>query len=274
MPRPRALVVSAFLVLVASTVNASPATSAQSHSPDPLQVSPVPLRSVEAPPRDATPEALEQRADVLRAEKLYLDAADYYHAALHKKPNSPALYNKLGITDLQMRRFPEAKKDFERALKIDRNFADACNNLGVIYYIGKKYGKAIDHYQKAIEMHGDIASYYSNLGAAYFSKKDFEKSVLAYSKALQLDPDVFDRSSRSGVSAQMSKPEDRARYDYVVAKLFAKKGDSDRSLQYLRKALEEGYKGIDQVYKDEEFAGLRKDPRFTELMTARPVPIT
>ena len=51
-------------------------------------------------------------------------------------------------------------------------------------------------------------------------------------------------------------------------------GDSDRSLQYLRKALEEGFKGIDQVYKDEEFAGLRKDRRFTELMRARPVPIT
>ncbi len=68
----------------------------------------------------------------------------------------------------------------------------------------------------------------------------------------------------------MSSPEDRAHFDYVMAKLFAQAGNSDRSLQYLRKALEEGYKGIDAVYKDAEFAGLRKDPRFTELMAARP----
>ena len=35
---------------------------------------------------------------------------------------------------------------------------------------------------------------------------------------------------------------------------------TDRSLQYLRRAMEEGYKGIEDVYKDSEFAGLRKDP--------------
>ena len=72
----------------------------------------------------------------------------------------------------------------------------------------------------------------------------------------------------------MSKPEDRAHYDYVVAKLYAKMGVADRSLEYLRKAMEEGYKSIDNVYKDEEFAGLRKDPSFTELMAARPPAIT
>ncbi len=68
----------------------------------------------------------------------------------------------------------------------------------------------------------------------------------------------------------MSKPEDRAHYDYVVAKLYAKMGIPDRSLEYLRKALEEGYKNIGDVYKDAEFSELRKDPRFTALMSAKP----
>jgi hypothetical protein len=68
----------------------------------------------------------------------------------------------------------------------------------------------------------------------------------------------------------MSSPDDRAKFSYVVAKLFAKQGNTDRSLEYLRRAMEEGYKGIDQVYKDDEFAGLRKDPRFTQLMASRP----
>ena len=72
----------------------------------------------------------------------------------------------------------------------------------------------------------------------------------------------------------MSSPEDRAHYDYVVAKLYAKLGQTDRSLQYLRRAMEEGFKNIEDVYKDAEFAQLRKDPRFTQLMAARPPAIT
>jgi hypothetical protein len=40
-------------------------------------------------------------------------------------------------------------------------------------------------------------------------------------------------------------------------------------LHYLKKAMEEGYKDINNVYKDNEFSDLRKDPRFTELMAAK-----
>ena len=69
-------------------------------------------------------------------------------------------------------------------------------------------------------------------------------------------------------------PEDRAHYDYVVAKIYAKMGYSERSLEYLRRAMEEGYKSINSVYKDTEFAGVRKDPRFNVLMAAASAAIT
>jgi rubrerythrin len=68
-------------------------------------------------------------------------------------------------------------------------------------------------------------------------------------------------------------PQDRARYDYVLAKLYARSGSSDRSLHYLRKAMEDGYKDIKNVYRDQEFSELRKDPRFAELMASKPVAI-
>jgi tetratricopeptide (TPR) repeat protein len=172
-----------------------------------------------------------------------------------------------------LQRFREAGKNFERAIKEDRKFAEAYNNLGVIDYERHRFGSAVKQYKKALSIQPDSASFYSNLGAAYFARKDFERATQAYAKAVELDPQVFEHSSHSGVAAQMASPEDRAHYDYVVAKLYAKMGDHDHSLEFLRKSMEEGYKDVNHVYTDPEFADLRKDARFAELMKSKPMAI-
>jgi tetratricopeptide (TPR) repeat protein len=248
--------------------SAAVATAQVAHS-EQLQVKPPLIRSIDPPARDAQPADLENRGDQLRTEKLYLDALDYYRAALAKNPHSAALLNKIGITELMMQRYRDAKKSFDQSIKADRKFADAYNNLGVVYYEERRYGPAAKQYRRAIAIDENSASFYSNLGAALFAERQFEPAVLAYQKAVELDPDVFERTSRGGVQAQLPSPEDRARYDYTVAKLYAKMGFSDRSLEYLRKAMEEGYKDFKNVYKDADFAELRKDKRFAELVAAR-----
>jgi tetratricopeptide (TPR) repeat protein len=256
--------------LLAFIVSAVSTLQAQSSNAELVQISPPNLRRAAPPSATASLEELEKRGDELRVEKDYLDALDYYRAVLAKNPNSSDVHNKAGIAELLMQRYKEAGKEFERAIHLDRRYADAVNNLGVIDYEEKKYGKAIKQYEKALKLREGSASFYSNMGAAYFGKKEFEKATDAYATAIELDPNILDRTSHNGISAQLPSPEDRARFDYIIAKLCAKRGDSDRSLQYLRRALEEGYKGIENVYKDPEFAGVRNDARFTELMAARP----
>lgn len=246
-------------------------TTLQMQSPpaEQVQIAP-PLRRADPPSPTASAAELENRGDELRAEKSYFDALDYYRAALAKNPNSAQIYNKAGIAELMTQHFREAGKNFERAIRGDHSYADAYNNLGVIEYEAKKYGRAIKHYKQAIEIQPSAASFFSNLGAAYFAKKDFVGASTAYARALELDPGVFDRTSHSGISAQLASPADRAHYDYVLAKLYAKIGSAERSLEYLKKAMEEGYKNVNDVYTDPEFAMLRKDTRFTQLMAAKP----
>jgi tetratricopeptide (TPR) repeat protein len=239
-------------------------------NPELVQVIPPPMRHAGPPSPSSSSEELEKRGDELRAEKAYLDALDYYEAAERKAPKNGAIWNKIGITQLLLLHYKDAKKDFDRAIHYDREFADAHNNLGVIYYLQKKYGTAVKQYEAALKFRPDSASYYSNLGAAYFSKKEFENATAAYMDAVRLDPTVFERTSHTGISAQMASPEDRAHFEFVLAKLFAKQGDSDRSIEYLRRAMEEGYKGIDDVFKDPDFEHLRSDARFTQLMASRP----
>jgi len=245
----------------------------QAQSTEQLQVGPPPMHRAEPPAPGATPEELEQRGDELRSDKDFLDAIDYYHAVLKGAPGNASVYNKIGICQLMMQRYKDAKKSFERAIRADRKHADAYNNLGVIEYQAHSYNAAIRNYEKAISLRNDAASYYSNMGAAYFGKKQFDKAAQSYSKAMELDPDIFERTSRGGVLAQLPSPEDRAQYDYVLAKLYARSGAPERSLHYLKKAMEEGYKDIKNVYKDDEFSTLRKDPRFAELMATKTLAI-
>jgi superkiller protein 3 len=254
--------------LICVLLISSVAAFAQVYNSEQVQVSPPLVRAIDAPAADASATALEQQGDRLRGDKLYLDALDYYRAALAKKRNDSKLLNKIGITELMMQRYKEARKSFELSIRYDRHYADAYNNLGVIFYESKKYAAAVKQYEKAIAEDSASASFYSNLGAALFSKKSFESAVAAYQHAMELDPDVFERTSRAGVQAQLPSPEDRARYDYTVAKLYAKMGFSDQSLEYLKKAMEAGYKDLKNVYKDVEFAQVRKSPRFAELMAS------
>lgn len=232
------------------------------------------MSQVQPPSKNASAAQLEKQGDELRAEKAYLDALDYLHAALAKAPDNALVMNKIGIVELLLQRYHEATKDFEHALKQDHKFAEAYNNLGVVEYERKKYGAALKQYKKAIELSPNSASFYSNLGAAHFARKDFEHASEAYTQALRLDPMIFEHTSHTGIAAQMASPEDRAHYDYVLAQLYAKMGDSDHSLQYLRKALENGYPQVNNALTDPEFADLRKDTRFTDLMKARPVAIS
>ena len=226
------------------------------------------LRQAEPPPASATVLQLEATGDDLHARKYFADALDYYEAANKRQP-SARLLNKIGMMNLLLMRLDSSKKDFERAIKTDPNYADAYNNLGAVEYQDHRLKPAIKRYQQAIAINPEFATYHSNLGTAYMERKEFDKAAAEYARALQIDPDVFEHRGSAGISARFPSPSDRARFHYVIAKTYARAGNTDRCLLYLTKAMEFGYKDIDRVYKEDEFANVRKDPRFAQLMAKK-----
>jgi len=196
---------------------------------------------------------------------MYREATETYQLG---PKDSPVIANKTGIAYHQLLELESAKKWYERAVKLNPQYAEAINNLGTIYYANKSYRRAITQYRRALAITPDAASILSNLGTAYFARKNYAEASAMYEKALKLDPDVFEHRGTNGVLLVERSVDERAKYHYYVARMYAKDGQNERALLYIRKALEEGFKERDKFQKEPEFAALRENDEFKKLMTA------
>lgn len=224
--------------------------------------------------RAMSPDQLEVAGDELRGERDYRSALDCYHAAVRKHATA-MLYNKEAISELMLQHYNEALTAAQKAVRKDKKLAEAWNNIGVAYYIMQppKFDQAIRNYSRAISLNPESASFHNNLAVVLTDTRQFERAMSEYRKAYAIDPTFFEHASEHGVSGHMNSPRDRAQFAYSMARLFAENGNLERALHFLRSAIEDGYPKIENVYHDKEFATLRKDERFIELMKSKPVAI-
>jgi tetratricopeptide (TPR) repeat protein len=229
--------------------------------------------------RAMTAAQLDEAGDRMRGAKDYLAALDCYREAI-RKHSEAAYYNKIAITELMLRHPENAEKAAKKAVRKDKKMAEAWNNLGVAYYLlgssvheQKHMLDAIRTYERAISLAPSNPSFHNNLAAALMDIKEYDRGMAEYRKAFALDPGFFERSSETGISARMGSPDDRAQFAFLMARLFAAAGNTDRALHFLRAAMEDGYPKIDDVYREKEFAPVLKDERFLALMKDRPAAI-
>jgi tetratricopeptide (TPR) repeat protein len=220
-----------------------------------------------------SPADLESLGDRFRQQKDPQSARTCYLWAIRSHA-SAALWNKAAITELLLSRPYDATRSERKAVHLDKHMAEAWNNLGVSYYITGDLDSAIRHYRKAIKLSPLLASFHNNLAAALIDAHRYNEGIAEYRRAAQLDPSFADPdSSPTGISARMTSPADRAKFAFILARLFAGNGDLDRALHFLRRAIEDGYPKIDDVYQAPEFAKALKDERFQMLLKNRPVAI-
>jgi tetratricopeptide (TPR) repeat protein len=208
----------------------------------------------------------QERGDIQMARKMYREAIETYKEA----PETAVILNKIGIAYHQLTDLAMAQKYYALAVKKDPTYTEAINNLGTIYYSKQSYRRAIAQYKRVLRLKPDSASTLANLGAAYFERKQYELASENYQKALMIDPEVFDSRSSVGSVVRDRSVGDRPMFYYYLAKSYAKAGLNDKALNYIRKALEEGFKERKKFTQEPEFAGLQKDPEFIKLMELEP----
>jgi tetratricopeptide (TPR) repeat protein len=217
----------------------------------------------QAPVRALT---VDERGDIMMARKMYREAIDTFLSDTNK---TAVTYNKVGIAYHQLQQLDKAKKYYEQALKLKRDYSEAMNNIGTVYYARKSYRRAISYYRRALRL-SDSASIYSNLGTAYFARKQYKQATDAYQEALNRDPEVFEHKSNYGTLLQDRNVEERARFHYYLAKMYAKSGRNELAMEYVRKCLEEGFKDKKKLVEDPEFQALRQSDEFKELLATEP----
>ena len=213
------------------------------------------------------PLSVETRGDILMARKMYREAIDVFR---EDKSKDPVISNKIGIAYHQMQQLDNARKYYEQAIRLKSDYAEAINNLGTVYYARRSFGRSIRYYQRALKYAPKSASIYSNLGTAYFARKKYKEAMETYQTALKLDPNVFENHGSYGVLLEERSVEERAKFHFHLAKLYAQAGRNELALQYLRKALEEGFKEKKKIEEDPDFQAMRDLPEFKELLALEP----
>jgi Flp pilus assembly protein TadD len=218
-------------------------------------------------PATATAQDLEMQADILRARRFPEDAMDYYKYALARGGSAPALLNKIGLTELEMKNVQLARSYFQRVVKMRKKDAEAWNNLGAVEYIDGLTANAVSDYKKAVKLEKHEAVFHANLATAYFEQKDYNAARREIAMAMKLDPQIFEHAlNNGGITAHVLSAEDRARFSFEMAKLYAKNSQEEEMLHSLATASEAGMDVQREMHRDPVLAQFEMDPRVVVLV--------
>ena len=209
--------------------------------------------------------SLERRADIYMARKMYREAGDAYKQAIRQEPDSAKLVNKLGISYHQMMLLNSARREYERAWKLDRSYGQALNNLGTVYHAQGSYRRAIRTYKKALQTSPTrrrstaIWARRTSRGASTRTLPRRTLKRCGWTRTCSRREARSEPCSRSALSAT------RGKYYYFMAQAYAGVEQWDRAILYLRKALEEGHGNRRKVANDEAFKAMHELPAFQRI---------
>ncbi|MCL5090683.1 MAG: tetratricopeptide repeat protein [Patescibacteria group bacterium] len=109
-------------------------------------------------------------------------------SAAKTSPSSPQNHNNLG--DLYSRRgdFSKAVTEFQAAINLLPNYADAFHNLANTYLQMNQIDLAIENYQNALKYNPTLWQSHQNLTAIYVQQKKFDLAEYHVKKALEIYP--------------------------------------------------------------------------------------
>ena len=181
------------------------------------------------------------------------------------------MWDKIGIAYHQLGDLNAARKAYEHAIKLDKKYADAINNVGTVFYAEKKYRSAISRYNQALQYCAGFRVHLEQSRHRLVRSRQIRPDDAGLHEGAPARPrGVRKARHRSApecwTGASPTKPAITSKWPACTPA----SGKNELALQYLRKALEEGFKEKEKLQQAKEFAALRETQEFKDLMTLEP----
>ena len=146
-----------------------------------------------------------------------------------------------------------AISDYDKAIELKPNYADAYYNRGNAYNVKDEHSLAIKNYNKTIQINSKHAGAYNNRGSIHSEKGDYDRAIEDYIKAIELNPNsaeiyhnrgmAYERRGDYDLAIKDSTKAIKLKLDFVDAyhnrgMAYSKKGNYKHAIKDYNKAIE------------------------------------
>lgn len=219
-------------------------------------------------PKAGSPDAFERHLQAGLAhmhKKDFAQARQEFLRALNLNPGSTRVLNLLGLTYFREQDYDLAEMYFLRAIRTDPDFNLGYLNLGGVYAMKQLYARARDYYEKALSLNPELTAAYYSLGAVCFQLGDEQAALKYLTRGLEQDPHFLEKHPESLAGLPM-KGNSLAELYFSFARLYASRQDVERTVEYLKKAKQAGFKDWNRIEKESEFEKIRDNPVIREFL--------
>jgi tetratricopeptide (TPR) repeat protein len=145
-------------------------------------------------------------------------AIEYLNEAIRLEPDyATEAYHNRGVAYADLKDYSRAIQDYDQALRLKPDFADAYTGRGIAYNKLGQHQRAIEDFDQALRLKPDDALAYHNRGDAYLDLKNYSRAIQDYSRAIRLKPDDASAFYNRGVAYAELRDYSRAIHDYDQA---------------------------------------------------------
>jgi tetratricopeptide (TPR) repeat protein len=183
-------------------------------------------------------------------------SAELLSKYIEKNPNDAQAYIQYGRMLQQLQRYDEAIANFEKASKLQPNNPTIFGGIGQIRFAQRRYDEAATNLSRAVEGGWRNSMLYGQLAYARLALNQNEEAIKNYEKAFEMG--IPPGATTRGL----------AYYNMAIGYFRVKQ--NDRGFELLNKAVDEGFNNRAMYEGDTDFAPVRTDARFQQILTRLP----